>query len=423
VCNRLADRNYSRRRVLVADDQAVTVQVVEELIRAQLGCHVKTASDGDEVLRLLEAEPYDVLVTDMLMPGVHGLSLVSTVREKWPDMDIIVMTGFPEDFPYVEVVHAGANDFISKPHPPEELEAKLIRIFKERDTRDAQILAEIKYRSLFELSMEGMVLLDPDSHNIVDMNDAFCELTGREKDDLMGMPLSDVLHSSEKDRLEQGLALFAVGGQGTLGDVVMVGPDGKERSIDVSATFIDSPAGKVVFLAFKDVTEKREIERQLAEVAQTDQLTGLSNKHTFHTHLECAVDRARSEKLPMTLITLDLDNFKQCNDTYGHLVGDEVLTMAGELIRQNIRVGGDEGFRYGGDEFAVLLMGAPSSIAKRIADRMLSQYEQAENYGTSLSIGIAEYRGERHAIDFIRVADDALYKAKALGKNGIHIAS
>jgi len=289
--------------------------------------------------------------------------------------------------------------------------------------RDARLLADIKYRSLFELSMNGMLLLDPDTYAIVDTNAAFCKLSGRSKSELLAMTLHDLLAPSEWDRLKQSLGLFANGGQGTLSDLAFAHMDGTELSLDVSATFISTIAENIVFLAFKDVTEKRELEEGLAKMAQTDTLTGLANRRTFDLRLAWAIARARGEQFAVSLLAMDVDNFKQCNDTYGHPIGDKVLKGVGDLIRENIRVGGDEGFRYGGDEFAVLLMGVHTSTAKRIADRIRADHKQGESYGTGLSIGIAELEDGMEVSDLISRADEALYRAKALGKNVIQVAS
>ncbi len=417
------DGTYAHYRVLLVDDEPQITDVTEHLIRRRLGCTVRAAASGEEMLSILADEQFDVLLTDMMMPGLHGLELLNLVSDKWPAMDIIVMSGFVDDFPYVDIVKAGANDFIGKPYFPEELEAKLLRVLKEREMREASILAEMKYRSLFELSMNGMLLITPETYTIIDTNRSFCELCNRDREALLKTSLGDLLAVNERERLEQGLTVVEAGGQGTLGDLRLLRPDGKELSVDASATYIHSLEEKMVFLAFKDVTEKREYEDRLAEAAQTDQLTGLANKNTFNTRLEWAIARASGEKFGIVLMALDLDNFKACNDTYGHLVGDEVLANVGTVICDNIRAGGDEGFRCGGDEFAVLLVGAPLSIAEQTAERMRRQHEEGDSRGTTLSIGIAEHCQGMSATDLIRTADESLYKAKAQGKNKIFVAS
>ncbi len=124
----------------------------------------------------------------------------------------------------------------------------------------------------------------------------------------------------------------------------------------------------------------------------------------------------------MSLLFIDLDGFKSCNDRYGHHTGDKLLRLVGGLIRANVRADGDEGFRYGGDEFAVLLPGAPVTIGARVGERIRSQLEDAENFDTTMSIGIAPYHKGMTASAFARAADKALYTAKSRGKNTIHIA-
>jgi diguanylate cyclase (GGDEF)-like protein/PAS domain S-box-containing protein len=410
------------RRILVADDDRSIVLVVEHQIRLRIGCAVGTVTNGDEVLLRLAEEKFDVLVTDMVMPGMHGLELVARVRETYPDIGIIVMTGFADDFPYVDVVRAGANDFIMKPYLGQELEAKLIRIFREAEMRDALVLAETKYRSIFEYGMSGMLLMSREGFRIIDVNQAFCEFCGRNKDDVVHSAFSNLLDTSAEERFSVGLELCASGGRGTLGDVSLLRPDGTQVWADISVTYMDVLSQQLISLVFKDVTERREVEQDLADAAQRDSLTGLLNKRTFLTTLAGAISRAQNENLSVVLVFIDLDNFKKCNDNHGHQAGDKLLTSVGQLITHSIRKGGDLGFRYGGDEFGVLLMGATIEVAQRIAERMRGDFQALETYGTSMSIGVAEYKHNMSVSTLVSAADAALYRAKALGKNTVCVA-
>ncbi|HOT50969.1 MAG TPA: GGDEF domain-containing protein [Candidatus Hydrogenedentes bacterium] len=153
-----------------------------------------------------------------------------------------------------------------------------------------------------------------------------------------------------------------------------------------------------------------------------DSLTGLFNRRAFNTELDVAVSRAKSGAAPLTMISIDVDNFKKCNDTLGHQAGDRVLKTLGRLIRKNIRANTDSGFRCGGDEFAIIASNATAEAATQIAERLRAEYQENEVHGTSLSIGIAEYRPGTSVKDFIRTADDAMYRAKALGKNNLSVA-
>jgi diguanylate cyclase (GGDEF)-like protein len=117
----------------------------------------------------------------------------------------------------------------------------------------------------------------------------------------------------------------------------------------------------------------------------------------------------------------DLDNFKSYNDLYGHLEGDKVLKKMGEIVSHSIRFNVDSGYRYGGDEFAVLLIGASVEQAMAIAERIRSFIEQAEfQKKTTVSIGLSEYRDPLDLEEFVKSADDAMYIAKHSGGNRIH---
>jgi diguanylate cyclase (GGDEF)-like protein len=163
------------------------------------------------------------------------------------------------------------------------------------------------------------------------------------------------------------------------------------------------------------------VQQRLAEIASKDGITGLLNPRTFHTHIEGTVARLRTRLAPTTLVLIDIDNFKHCNDTYGHQQGDELLQRVGDLILESIRKG-DQGYRYGGDEFAILLHGADATIGSRVGERLRTVYIEGESFGTSMSVGVAQYQPGMDARDFVRAADKALYEAKGAGKNQIHVA-
>lgn len=411
----------NRYAVLIAEDQAGIRETIAETIQERLGCTLMCAGDGDAALREVEAHKPDVLIADMTMSGLHGLDLIRAVRERSPQTRIIAVTGCPEEFPYVEVVQAGADDFASKPFPAAEIEARLVRLLRDHDASRAQRVAELKYRSLFELSMDGMLLADADQHEVIDANHAFRELSERTANALIGQRLFDLFSDIDRIRMEQWLSICSHSGKGALGDLTLHNPGGRKVHVDVTATFIDLEQERIIFLSFKDVTEKVLIEHQLAEAAQKDALTGLLNKRSFQNRLEAAIARARDRGVPLALMFIDLDNFKACNDTHGHQVGDKLLTSVGEVINKSVRATSDDGFRLGGDEFAVILMGADRENSRYVAERMREEFQRIENYGSSMSIGVAQFHESLKSETFVRSADEALYKAKNAGKNTVYI--
>ena len=129
----------------------------------------------------------------------------------------------------------------------------------------------------------------------------------------------------------------------------------------------------------------------------------------------------KRQKTSLSLLMFDLDHFKRYNDLKGHLEGDKVLKRIGEIVKHSIRYNVDSGYRYGGDEFAVLLIGASLDQALAIGERIRSSIEQTDFQNITVSIGLSEYRDLYDLEGFVKSADDAMYIAKHSGGNQIHM--
>jgi diguanylate cyclase (GGDEF)-like protein/PAS domain S-box-containing protein len=410
-------------RILIIEDELDISTLTRRIIEKTLPCSISAAYSGDSGMAELARGPFDLVITDMRLPGVHGLELIESIRTTYPDTSIIVMTGFTDAFPYVEAVDAGADDFLAKPFQTAELQAKVLRVIRERELRQANAVAQKKYRSLFESSSEGMALLDGRSLLITDANQACCDLVGRTSDALRGQPFAELLGRQDADRFMQWLALCTACGRGTIGDLQVHTPDGRTLVVDISLTFLEVGTESIALIACKDVTERHEIHRRLADAAQKDKLSGLFNKSAFDSRIAWAVAKARQQEAGLVLMMIDLDNFKQCNDKYGHQIGDQLLAQVGKVIQGSIRTQlSDEGFRCGGDEFAVILGGTSFEGGIAVAERMLQQFRSIETYGASMSIGMAVFTPDLSAEALVKKADTALYAAKSGGKDKVHTA-
>ncbi|MEN6623895.1 MAG: PAS domain S-box protein [Smithella sp.] len=183
----------------------------------------------------------------------------------------------------------------------------------------------------------------------------------------------------------------------------------------------------------EDVTEKKRMEEELQkseeryrELSIVDGLTHLYNSRHFYTQLKMEIERVnRYEKQPMSLILLDLDNFKAVNDIYGHVEGDQVLTRLGQVIKRCMR-STDSGYRYGGEEFTIILPLTNSKNAAVIAERIRTELKN-ENFSPApnkefhmtVSIGLAEYKPQEGLKAFVHRVDQLMYQAKKKGKDRI----
>ncbi len=172
------------------------------------------------------------------------------------------------------------------------------------------------------------------------------------------------------------------------------------------------------------------LENRIMQLALTDPLTGLLNRRAFVDRLVSEIARYKRLGQPLSLIMVDLDNFKKCNDIYGHLVGDEVLKHVAKCFSQFLRKYDFIG-RYGGEEFVICTPGVDASVAYTIAERLRKsmkhvniQQEEGEplQLYITASFGICEFSDKiKDVYDLIKEADEALYQAKANGKDQVVI--
>jgi diguanylate cyclase (GGDEF)-like protein len=172
----------------------------------------------------------------------------------------------------------------------------------------------------------------------------------------------------------------------------------------VLAVLIGVVAGRIL--------ERRRMLESAAAIALTDPLTGLANRRAWEEELRREVARARRNSHRLALVMLDLDHFKQLNDTHGHQAGDTVLAEAAASWRTAVRTT-DFLARYGGDEFAMLLPDCPDEYGQTVLERIRTAIPP----GCSCSAGIAYWDGQESAEDLLARADAALYEAKRAGRD------
>jgi diguanylate cyclase (GGDEF)-like protein len=300
-------KKIKNTNILIVDDDLSIRNTMQEYIN-NAGFVSQTASTAEEALELIKTNKFSVVITDIRLPGMGGLELTKVIK-KDNGADVIVVTGYSDDYSYEEAINIGASDFVIKPVRLEELLLRLRRVLKERQ----------------------------------------------------------------------------------LG------------------------------------TERTRMMEKLQKLAITDGLTKLYNSRSFYTQLELEVDRFNRYKHPLALLLLDIDNFKEYNDTYGHLEGDKVLVRFSQIIKSCLRAN-DSAYRYGGEEFTVILPETNGDEAKTVAQRIRASLE-AEKYKPvpgkvariTISIGVTQCYPKEELSTFIRRADKAMYLSKENGRNRVSV--
>jgi len=177
-----------------------------------------------------------------------------------------------------------------------------------------------------------------------------------------------------------------------------------------------------VMLLVRDVTKRVKLENRIKALAIKDGLTGLYNLRHFYQELERELARSRRKKTPyLSLLFFDIDNFKEYNDLYGHKEGDKVIKKVAEIAASSTRRDVDSVFRYGGDEFAVILPDTGKDDASIVANRLRETYVMENLHDTSLSVGVISYTHGMDVDTFVEKADQAMYLAKNAGGNKVYV--
>jgi diguanylate cyclase (GGDEF)-like protein len=197
--------------------------------------------------------------------------------------------------------------------------------------------------------------------------------------------------------------------------IAMTGYSAEYKYVEVinsgASDFINKPFDLEELEAkIRRIITERNLREELSRLSITDSLTELFNQRHFYIRLTDEIKRAERQKNSLALILIDLDDFKQYNDTYGHLAGDEALRALGQTINKFIRESVDSGYRYGGDEFAIILIDADLGIAKEIGKRIHNYYKENENL--TISLGYAKFLEGMSAEKLVAEADKDLYTVK-----------
>ncbi len=269
---------------------------------------------------------------------------------------------------------------------------------------------------------EAVYLVDEDAR-IHHVNNAACKMLGYTMDELMRLRITDFDPDYNPDRWKQHWQELLEKKTITL-ETMHRAKNGVIVPIEVNANVIEYEGRRFNFALVRDITERKRIEAQLQHQASYDMLTGLPNRRLFGDKLKEEVNKARRTGANVSLLFIDLDRFKEVNDTLGHHQGDQILIEAANRIQLCMRES-DSLARMGGDEFVVALSGITEMsqlgrIAQSIIDMIRKPFvlDNQVSYLTA-SIGIANYPSDTDTIEgLISAADQAMYAAKQRGRNG-----
>ncbi|MBW0364660.1 PleD family two-component system response regulator [Ensifer adhaerens] len=451
-------------RILVVDDVPANVKLLEARLLAEY-FDVLTASDGYAALALCEKTPIDLVLLDIMMPGLDGFEVCERlkVNPKTAHIPVVMVTALDQPSDRVRGLKAGADDFLTKPVNDLQLMSRVKSLVRLKNVSDelrlraqtAQTIGledvgradrpdepgnvllvdgrgssqERLQRALKPIA-EVSVISDPQAALFEAAENNFdLVIVNANFDDYDPLRLCSQLRSLERTRF---IPILLIAEQGS--DELVV------RALDLGVTdYLMRPVdpNELIARSMTQIRRKhcndrlRSSVQQTIELAVTDGLTGLHNRRYFDTHLKLLMDRAAARGRPLSICMTDIDRFKQVNDTYGHDVGDEVLREFANRIRTTVR-GADLACRFGGEEFIVVMPDTSAEMAAGVAERLRTIIEslpfaipQADGpLKVTASMGIATLRpGSDTAEALLKRADTALYQAKHEGRNRVVAAA
>jgi diguanylate cyclase (GGDEF)-like protein/PAS domain S-box-containing protein len=427
-------------RILLVEDDLVDEMSFRRLVaREGLPYQVVTATSVVQARHRLADEIFDVVITDYSLGDGTALDLAG----KAPRVPWIIVTGAGDEAVAVAALRAGAQDYIVKKGDGSHL--KLLPFSIDAAVKLARAQTVVRMLSHAMKSVRDAVYITDLQGNFLFVNAAFERFYGDDPVSLAGSRVP-VLggHGSSAPGTRDVDA-------GWVGEVVHRRKDGTDVPVWLSISQVEDEDGNVaarVHVA-RDMTERRQLEdtlryanqelvraneelershRALEELAVRDDLTGLFNRRELNRMLEDEVARSARSNRSLSLILLDLDHFKNVNDEYGHLAGDEVLRGLGKVLGRTLRCI-DRAARFGGEELAILLPDTPDYEAIKVAERIrqliaITPHSVVAGGGAPVQIFVTASLGlasldDTHQTpeDLLRRADEALYRAKAEGRN------
>ena len=432
------DSDAAVPRLLLVDDDDVLRALAGHTLR-QGGFEVVEAADGSEALRLLAADPFDLVLLDLVMPGIDGYQVCRQIRSQ-PDgalLPVLVLTGLNDTASIDAAYQAGASDFIAKPihwtllahRVRYALRASAAVASAWRTRQRLERAQQIAHMGHWELRLAGLQF-----HGSAGLAQVYAAtpdgLASSQLDAYMGC-----VCPADRERVQAARMAAATSGQPYQMRFEVQRFDGVVRTVFEQVVVLRNAHGAPERLEgiTQDITDRIEAERRILQLAHYDSLTGLPNGQFFLELCTPALERSARLGGACALLQLDIDRFKAVNDAVGHAEGDAVLRQVAERLTASIRAsdllgnvrGQQESVvaRVGANAFNLLLVDVDQAkAAASVAERLLRTLAtpllvDGRELVLSASVGIALFpRDAGDADGLVRCAEQALYAAKSAGR-------
>lgn len=453
------DKEYydnQKEKILIVDDSPDHLRLLSSML-VKRGYQVNCVTDGEMALYAIKADLPDLVLLDIIVPVIDGYRICQALKshDKTAHIPIIFVSGLDSEIDKVKAFKAGATDYITKPFFVDETFLRIenhLKICRQKKNLHQILQKNIQEKKYIEDELnQSRTLLAGVLNSSLDGVAAF-EAVRNNRGKIINFrwivanPLAAMMLGETKDSLEGKLLFEKLPGHlldGLFDVLVQVVENcivfDKEHYSSSDGTWFHIVAVKLgdgFAITLRDINEKKQMEIRLKEAnselqyqANIDSLTQVANRRRFDEYIAQEWAICAREQEYLSIILCDVDYFKFYNDAYGHQAGDECLFRVAQGMNLAIKRPADVVFRYGGEEFAVILPFTEGEGALKVAQsireeikklKIIHDLSQASHYVT-LSLGVASIipSSQFSVESLIANADRALYEAKSLGRDRI----
>ncbi|MES2263083.1 MAG: diguanylate cyclase [Pseudomonadota bacterium] len=420
--------------ILIVDDAPASLSVLRKIMVEQ-GYQTFVATSGERAVQIAKRVHPDLILLDVVMPGIDGLETCRRLKANplTQRIPVIFMSARHEPDDVVAGFDTGGVDYLSKPLRMAEVCARVRTQLKIRNNHETQQEQAERLRTIVNNMAEGLLIIEADGR-IQFTNPACDQYLGYSEGELAELTISDLLNPLVAQEYLEYFDHYAANPEtahshGTR-EVIIRHKLGASVCMDLTLTpmFLRQP----LFIGLlHDITHHKLSEDALQRAAMIDPLTKIANRRHFDTFLEKEWQRAMRSGAPLSLVVLDVDHFKLYNDTLGHAAGDTCLQQVAQAIAVHAARATDLAARYGGEEFVLLFAETDSDAACVLGETIRSHVEALEmphprsitSPWITVSIGVATIHPSQleNTESLFVAADRAMYLAKESGRNQVQV--
>jgi len=431
--------------ILIVDDESQNRRLLEALLGHE-GYVTRTADSGAEALLAIADDPPDLILLDVMMPGLDGRQVARAVKADPASskIPIIMVTAQTDREARLAALDAGAEDFLSKPVDRAELWLRVRNLLRlkrlsnlledhqvtleaQAQTRTAELQARTvdlkRLRMAMDATDDSIVIVNRTTMRFVAINAPTSAMLGYSRDELSALGPTD-LSSSSHDELAALYDTIITGRGRTASIETAQRKDGSTLPVEVHRQAQRAGADWIIVTVMHDITDRLRAQSRLEDMAHFDALTGLVNRTLFCETLNRTLAYASASGESVAVLHVDLDYFKNVNDSHSHAIGDELLIQVSDRLIECVDDRDTVG-RLGGDEFALILAtpqgrGDPAVVAMQIQTALARPFRlDGHNVTVTASIGITVHPDDATDTEsLLKNADMAMYQAKQSGRDG-----